>query len=96
MITDEIIEEVHDVSYGDEYCGYTDCEICRSRGNTGELRCLDCRIPYSQLGLDLMLPDEQWLLIHPDGLGGILCANCMMKRAEKLKHATVVLASITK
>ena len=58
------------------------------------LRCLDCGTPYSELGLDLVLPDKQWLLIHPEGLGGILCANCIMKRAEKLEGTTVVLAEI--
>ena len=58
------------------------------------VRCLDCGLPYRELGLDLVLPDEQWLMIHPEGEGGILCANCMMKRAEKLKGATVVLAKI--
>ena len=58
------------------------------------LRCLDCGTPYSELGLDLMLPDDQWLLIHPDGMGGILCASCIVKRAEKLTNGTVVLAEI--
>ena len=58
------------------------------------LRCLDCGTPYSELGLDLVLPDEQWLMIHPEGMGGILCASCIVKRAEKLKGATVVLAEI--
>ncbi len=58
------------------------------------LRCLDCGIPYSKLGLDLVLPDEQWLMIHPEGEGGILCANCIVKRAEKIEGATVVLAKI--
>jgi hypothetical protein len=57
-------------------------------------KCEDCGTPYSELGLDLVLPDEQWLLIHPDGLGGILCASCMMIRAERLDGSTVVLAKI--
>lgn len=58
------------------------------------VNCEDCGILYSELGLDLVLPDEQWLMIHPEGMGGILCANCIMKRAEKLKGTTVVLAKI--
>ncbi len=58
------------------------------------VKCLDCGLPYEELGLDLVLPDEQWLLIHPEGLHGILCANCIVKRTEKLKGATVVFASI--
>jgi hypothetical protein len=58
------------------------------------LGCLDCGTPYSEMGLDLVLPDEQWLKIHPEGLHGILCASCIMKRAEKIKGSTVVLARI--
>ena len=57
-------------------------------------KCLDCGTPYEELGLDLVLPDEQWLMIHPEGMGGILCASCIMKRAEKLEGSTVVLAEI--
>ena len=57
-------------------------------------KCLDCSLPYIDFGLDMVLPDEQWLMIHPEGLHGILCANCMVKRAEKLTDATVVLANI--
>ena len=58
------------------------------------LKCLDCGIPYSELGLDLVLPDKQWLMIHPEGLHGILCASCIVKRAEKLEGTTVVIARI--
>lgn len=58
------------------------------------LRCLDCGTPYRELGLDLMLPDEQWLMIHPEGLHGILCASCIVIRAERLTDGTVVLAEI--
>jgi hypothetical protein len=58
------------------------------------VKCLDCGTPYSEFGLDLVLSDKQWLMIHPEGLHGILCANCIVKRAEKLKGATVVFASI--
>ena len=56
--------------------------------------CLDCGTPYVELGLDLVLPDEQWLMIHPEGLHDILCASCMMIRAERLDGATVVIAKI--
>jgi hypothetical protein len=59
-----------------------------------KVKCQDCGIPYAELGLDLVLPDEQWLKICPEGEGNILCANCIVKRAEKLEGATVVKATI--
>jgi hypothetical protein len=46
--------------------------------------CRDCGKPYRDFKLDTTLPDEQWLLIHPEGNGGLLCANCMVRRAAKL------------
>lgn len=55
--------------------------------------CRDCKIPYSGLGLDLVLPDQQWNKIAPDG--GILCPNCICKRAEKF-GGTAVLAWINR
>ena len=57
-----------------------------------EVKCIDCGIPYRKLGLDLVLPDQQWKVLCPEG--GILCANCICKRAEKLKGSTVILAWI--
>ena len=49
------------------------------------LKCEDCSLPYKDFPLDTTIPNGQWLDIHPerDG-GGILCANCMIKRASKL------------
>ncbi len=58
------------------------------------VRCEDCGTPYKDLGLDMVLPDELWLMIHPEGMGGILCASCIVKRAEELEGTTVVLAEI--
>lgn len=55
------------------------------------LSCSDCGIPYSTLGLDLVLPDQQWKVIAPEG--GILCANCICRRAAK-NIGTVVMAWI--
>jgi len=46
--------------------------------------CEDCELPYQGFGIDLTLPHSQWLLIHPEFRGGLLCANCIMKRAECL------------
>lgn len=49
--------------------------------------CLDCGMPYGgEDWLDCLLPRWQWLEINPDD-GGILCANCMVKRASKLPGA---------
>lgn len=44
-------------------------------------QCLDCGKPYSEMGLDLVLPDQQWKRICPED--GILCANCICQRAAK-------------
>ena len=55
--------------------------------------CIDCGLPYSEFGLDMTLPNEQWLMIHPEG-DGILCANCMVKRAAKLEGSIAVRAKI--
>lgn len=48
------------------------------------LKCEDCGKLYSEFIVDTILPDEQWLMIHPEGEGGILCPNCMIQRASKL------------
>lgn len=44
-------------------------------------RCIDCGLDYTELGIDLVLPDQQWKLLCPEG--GVLCANCICKRAMK-------------
>lgn len=46
-----------------------------------KVKCIDCDISYSSLGLDLVLPDQQWKVICPEDK--ILCANCICKRAKK-------------
>ena len=43
--------------------------------------CNDCGVEYASLGCDLVLPDQEWRVICPEG--GILCANCICKRARK-------------
>jgi hypothetical protein len=54
--------------------------------------CRDCGTPYSDSGrLDMVLPDQQWKKICPED--GILCPNCICKRAEKF-GGRVVLAWI--
>lgn len=56
-----------------------------------ELCCRDCGTPYGALGLDLVLPDQQWNRLAPDG--GILCANCICHRA-RTHGGTVILGWI--
>lgn len=47
-------------------------------------RCEDCGLPYEDFIHDSTLPNEQWLMIHPEGYDGLLCACCMIKRAFRL------------
>lgn len=59
-----------------------------------QARCLDCGMPYNNvMKLDLVLPRVQWLEVHP-GDGGVLCANCIVKRASKMPGALSVSATI--
>ena len=53
--------------------------------------CMDCGNEYP-FGLDMALPDQQWKFICPTD--GLLCANCISQRAEKLGSATVIMAWI--
>lgn len=54
---------------------------------------MDCGLPYKKFGMDLVMPRAQWLEINPKD-GGLLCANCMMKRASKIHGATCIHAII--
>ena len=56
-----------------------------------EVRCRDCGTAYAGLGVDLVLPDQQWKVICPEDR--VLCANCICQRA-KTHGGTVVLAWI--
>lgn len=51
--------------------------------------CLDCGLPYSEFPLDVVLPRAQWLEIHPDE-NGLICAQCIVKRAAKVRGVTCV------
>lgn len=47
-------------------------------------KCQDCGNKYD---IDLMIPDELWVQIKPEGKsnwGGLLCGSCIMKRLEEL------------
>lgn len=52
-------------------------------------RCLDCGLPYEVMGVDLVLPDQQWKVICPEA-GGILCANCLCKRAQGFSASAIL------
>ena len=56
--------------------------------------CEDCGLPYKEFGLDMTLPNDQWLMIHPDGYGGLLCATCIARRADKIQGTIAVRAII--
>lgn len=43
--------------------------------------CEDCGLPYVEFLIDVVLPDADWLAIHPVGLDGLLCAKCIARRA---------------
>ena len=47
------------------------------------LCCMDCQRRYDAFGLDVVLPKEQWKMIHPDEQG-VLCTQCIVNRAEKM------------
>lgn len=53
------------------------------------LTCEDCGKDYDQFGIDTVIPNAQWNLIHPEREGGILCASCMVLRASKISSITV-------
>lgn len=62
---------------------------------TAPLRCLDCSNPYAEtMAMSLLLPRDQWLLVNPDD-GGVLCANCIIRRASALPGAINVTGRIT-
>lgn len=43
--------------------------------------CEDCGEVYP-FGVDVVLPDQQWRVIHGEGAGGVLCPACIARRAE--------------
>ncbi len=60
------------------------------------VNCEDCGLPYREFGLDAILSDEQWGEIHPEGSEGVLCANCIMKRASLVCNVIVAKVIIMK
>lgn len=80
-----------------EFCPWCGERLVKHVKNEGEdmepCACEDCGTPYETLGLDVVLPDDQWEMIRPGG-GDILCGTCIAKRAEKLFRAIVIKAYI--
>lgn len=64
------------------------------RSQCGVSACEDCGLPYEQFPLDVVLPDADWLLIHPSGDGGLLCAGCIATRASRLATTIILSARI--
>ena len=57
--------------------------------------CMDCGKEYrGDDWLDLTFSKADWLRIHPAD-GGVLCANCTIRRASKLPHVINVTGRIT-
>lgn len=54
--------------------------------------CADCGADYSEMGLDITLPDEQWELISNGD--NILCGSCIAKRGWKLPGAVAIRSRI--
>ncbi len=53
------------------------------------VRCRDCGMIYGGIDwIDTVLPNEQWKMICPEG--GVLCANCIVKRASKLDNVIII------
>ena len=51
--------------------------------------CMDCGKDYKDFGLDIYMNDSDWIKIHPDK-DGLLCANCIVKRASKIVGVIVM------
>lgn len=54
--------------------------------------CYDCGRPYgNQYGFpDLIIPNDKWKAISPDGEGnGLLCPSCMCARAHVAKMISI-------
>lgn len=60
-----------------------------------KVKCLDCGMEYGgEDWIDTVLPNEQWETIFPEG-NGILCANCIIKRASKLDNIIIAKMTLT-
>jgi hypothetical protein len=56
-------------------------------------KCMDCGKDYNEFGMDVVLPDSQWVLINPKK-DGLLCAQCIVDRVSRIDGSIVVHAII--
>lgn len=54
---------------------------------------MDCGAKHGTFR-EMLLPRSQWLMINPAD-AGMLCANCMLQRADKLPGQVGVVALLT-
>lgn len=62
--------------------------------SVGGMCCLDCGCGDEAMPLDCVVTGYQWKQICPEE-SGVLCANCMVKRASKLPNVINLTARIT-
>lgn len=54
------------------------------------MACIDCNLPEEEMPIDTVLSHHQWDMITTrEESYGTLCANCIVKRASKLKGIIV-------
>lgn len=53
------------------------------------VKCKDCDMLYNDFGFDAVVDNKLWNSIAPAG-GGILCANCIIRRINKLPNNNFV------
>ena len=51
--------------------------------------CIDCKKPYYEFGMDVSMAYNDWIKINPN-VHGLLCANCIVKRASKVDGVITV------
>lgn len=67
--------------------------VAEDGGRDAVVGCFDCGLPYgTDDWLDLSLPHDQWAMIAPVNGSGVLCANCIVRRASKLPEIVNVFA----
>src|SRR3990167_1795064 len=76
----------------DAYDDMTESMIGDALPSFPAISCEDCGLPYDKFGLDTTLPDDQWLMIHPSGEGGVLCATCIARRGHAVPGVVAVRA----
>ena len=73
----EVVRRVHE-----EMARVVEREVLKRLPSEIIVACYDCGLPYREMGLDLILPDQQWKYLFPEE-SGLLCANCICQRATR-------------